>query len=90
MGGYAEAAAATYVAVQGKEDAHHQEQMAKSQMRQALNNAPPVPNAPDTSARDRLRQRQRQNAYGRQDTILTGSIGAPTDASGARRTLLGA
>ncbi len=82
-------AATTYLAVQGREDAHHQEQVAKNEMKKSLAAAPKVQKAPDIAARDAIRKRKQANAYGRADTILTGTTtGGPTEYS-APKTLLG-
>lgn len=89
MGGYIETAAAIYTAVQGREDAHHEEQVAKSQMKSLMKQAPVKQVAPNVAARDTIRKKQRANMYGRQDTILTGTLGAPADVSGVKKTLLG-
>ncbi len=74
---------------QAKEDAHHQEQVAKSEMRKALAAAPRPQKAPDIAQRTRIRTQQAQNAYGRNDTILTGNTVGGATEYGAQKTLLG-
>jgi hypothetical protein len=93
MGGYVEAAAAIYSAVQTKEDAHHAEHAAASAQRQILADKPVTPTAiapADQAQRDQQRRLRAQNVFGRQDTILAGGqlgqLNAPTAPT---KTLLG-
>mgnify|MGYP003433397179 FL=1 len=81
--------ALTYLAVDAREDARHEEQVAKSQMKSLMQQAPAKQVAPNVAARDTIRKKQRANMYGRQDTILTGTLGAPADVSGVKKVLLG-
>lgn len=43
----------------------------------------------DTIARDNQRRKRAANAYGRTDTILTGSLGIPDEGGSTRKVLLG-
>lgn len=45
--------------------------------------------APDTSGLTAIRKAQRANYLGRQSTILTSSLGAPSDVNGQKRMLIG-